>query len=94
VGGSGAALAPSGYEEGVPDFKNPCRSHEWQWPLGEIVTSLLDAGLTIAALKEYPYSNGAKLFQGMRETPGLRMVPPEGIPELPLMFGIAAHNPG
>jgi SAM-dependent methyltransferase len=94
VGGSGAALAPSGYEEGVRDFKNPCRSHEWQWPLGEIVTALLDAGLTIAALREYPYSNGAKLFEGMRETPGLRMVPPEGIPTLPLMFGIVAHKPG
>jgi SAM-dependent methyltransferase len=90
---AGEALTPSGYLEGVRDFKNPHRSHEFQWGIGEIATAFLEAGLTITALREYPYSNGAKLFDGMRETPGRRMVPPEGVPNLPLMFGIAAWRP-
>jgi SAM-dependent methyltransferase len=92
VADSGDALTPSGYIEGVGDFKNSCRCHEFQWTLGEIVTALLDAGMTISALREYPYSNAAKLCQGMRETPGRRMIPPEGIPSLPLMFGIVAQK--
>lgn len=85
---AGEALTPSRYVEGVRDFKNPHRSHEVQWGIGEIVTAFLEAGLPITALREYPYSNGAKLFDGMRqdgmrETPGRRMVPPEGVPNLP-----------
>ena len=92
VAASGEALAPSGYVEGVQDFQNPNRVHEFQWTVAEIVTALLDAGLTITALREYPYSNGAKLCQGIRETPGGRMIPPQGMPSLPLMVGIVAQK--
>jgi SAM-dependent methyltransferase len=92
VAASGGALAPSGYAEGVQDFKNPYRVHEFQWGIGEIVTALLKAGLTLTALNEYPYSNGAKTFERMRETPGRRMVPPEEVPNLPLMYGLAAQK--
>jgi SAM-dependent methyltransferase len=90
---SDGALAPSGYVEGVKDFVNPHRDHEFPWGLGEVATSLLDAGLVITALREYPYSNGAKLFERMRETPGKRMVPPEDVPALPLMYGLVALKP-
>jgi SAM-dependent methyltransferase len=93
VAEAGQALTPSGYLEGVPSFKNPFRSHEFQWGIGEIVIALLEAGLILTALREYPYSNGAKLFQGMRERPGHRMVPPENLPSLPLMYGIKAIKP-
>lgn len=92
VAQAGAALAPSGYLEGVQGFKNPHRGHEWQWGIGEVVTALLEAGLTLTALQEYPYSNGDKQFEGMRETPGRRMIPPEGVPNLPLMYGVAARK--
>jgi len=92
VAASGEVLAPSGYLDGVQGFRNPRRCHEFQWTIGEIVTALLDAGLIISALKEYPYSNGAKLCQRMRETPGKRLLPPEGMPSLPLMFGIVARK--
>lgn len=91
---SGAALAPSGYLDGVVGFRNPFRSHEFLWGIGEIVTALLDAGLILTALREFPFANGAKLFAGMRETPGGRMVPPENVPNLPLMFGVSARKPG
>jgi SAM-dependent methyltransferase len=89
---SGEALAPSGYVEGVQDFVNPHPGHEFQWGIGEVATALLEAGLVITALREYPYANGAKLFERMRETPGKRMVPPAEVPSLPLMYGVAARK--
>jgi SAM-dependent methyltransferase len=89
---SGGALAPSGYVEGIEAFVNPHRGHEFQWGIGEIAAALLEAGLVITALREYPYANGAKLFDRMRELPGRRMVPPEEVPNLPLMYGIAARK--
>jgi len=87
---SDGALSPSGYLAGVRDFVNPHRGHEFRWGLGEVVSALLDAGLSITALREYPYANGAKLFERMRERPGKRMIPPEDVPSLPLMFGLTA----
>jgi len=92
VGMSGDALTPSGYSEGVKDWVNPHRGHEFQWGLGEVATALTGAGLAITTLREYPYSNGAKLFDRMRETPGRRMVPPDAVPNLPLMFGMVANK--
>jgi len=87
---SDGALAPSGYLEGVKDFVNPHRGHEFQWGIGEVATGLLDAGLVITALREFPYANGGKLFDRMRELPGKRMVPAEDVPNLPLMYGLVA----
>ncbi len=92
VGLSGAALAPSGYNDSIQDWTNPHPGHEFRWTLAEIATALTDAGLAITTLREYPYSNGAKLFDRMQETPGRRMVPPDDVPNLPLMFGIVATN--
>ena len=34
----------------------------------------------------------AKLFDRMREQPGKRMVPPEEVPNLPLMYGLAVDD--
>jgi SAM-dependent methyltransferase len=89
---SGEALAPSGYLEGVQNFVNPHRGHEFQWSVGEVVSALIDAGLALTALREYPYMNGGKLLAGMRETPDHRMFPPEGMPSLPLMYGLSAEK--
>jgi SAM-dependent methyltransferase len=94
VANSGAALAPSGYLEGVQGFRNPHCSHEWRWTIGDILTAVLDAGLELTAFREYPYCNGDKFFPDMREIAGRRMIPPDGIPSLPLMFGLAAQKPG
>lgn len=60
--------------------------------IGEVVNALVSAGLTIDRLTEYPYSNGWKGFDGMRELDGRRMVPPGHMPSLPLMYAIAAHR--
>jgi SAM-dependent methyltransferase len=92
VADSGEALAPSGYERGVVDFVNPHPVHEFQWGIAEVVTALLNAGLSLTAMREYPFSNGAKLMEGMQELPGHRMTPPEHIPSLPLMYGLVAEK--
>jgi SAM-dependent methyltransferase len=90
VAGSGESLAPSGYLEGIANFVNPHPSIEFQWGIGDLITALIKAGLAISSFKEYPYSNGAKLFTGMREGEGGRMYPPAELPSLPLMYSLAA----
>ncbi len=81
------------YREGVVDFHNPHRAHEFAWGLGDVVGALLDAGLVLEALREWPYSNGCSFYEGMRPLPGRRWAPPEGVPEIPLMYGVAARKP-
>lgn len=87
-------LAPSGYRRGEAGFTNPHAAWEFAWGVGEVVQSLLDAGLSLERLEEYPYSNGCRFFEGMRSAPGRRLRMPEGFPDLPLMFGLVARRPG
>ncbi|MBU0641439.1 MAG: class I SAM-dependent methyltransferase [Planctomycetes bacterium] len=93
VAAAGSALAPSGYQEGVRDFENPHPAYEFQWHLGALFGSLLNAGLRIERFREYPYANGAMLFENMRTALGRRMYPPDGVPSVPLMFGLVASKP-
>lgn len=93
VANSDEALTPWGYEKGIENFRNPYRTHEFTWGIGEVVTAVLEAGLILEVLKEYPYTNGCKIFERMRETSGRRLVPPEDVPNLPLMYAIAARKP-
>jgi hypothetical protein len=92
VGRSGAALAPSGFEEGMRDFANPHATYEFQWHLSAILTAVLDAGLRVDQFREYPFLNGVKLYEQMRELPGRRMYLPENMPSVPLMFGLVASK--
>ncbi len=89
---SGGGLTPAGFVEGARDFENPDPCHLFRWGLGEVVTALAGAGLRISALEEYPYANGERHFSGMRELPGRRMVPPERVPSVPLMYGLRAEK--
>jgi SAM-dependent methyltransferase len=89
---SGGGLTPAGFVEGVRDFQSPEVCYLFRWGLGEVVTALAEAGLRITALEEYPYANGERKFAGMRELPDRRMVPPDRIPTIPLMYGIRAEK--
>jgi SAM-dependent methyltransferase len=89
---SDGALAPSGYVDGVVDFRNPHPTHEFSWGIGDLITAFLDAGMSVEAFREYPYSNGCKQFNRMRELPGRRMYPPEDLPNLPLMYGLVTRK--
>ena len=90
---SAAGLAPSGYVEGVAEFSNPHRSFDFQWGVYEVAQALIDAGLRIERLREWPYANGWAPFRGMRVEPGRRFRVPEGVPDLPLMYGVCAVKP-
>jgi SAM-dependent methyltransferase len=87
------SVTGSDYVEGVVDFKNPHPAYEFSWGIADTVTAMIDAGLRIAALREYPYANGFRPYPDMRELPGRRFAMPEGMPDLPLMFGLVAHKP-
>lgn len=92
VAASGGGLTPAGHVAGTGGFENPEKAHLFRWGLGEVVTALVRAGLKITALEEYPYTNGERSFAGMRELSGRRLAPPEGVPEIPLMYGIRAER--
>ena len=89
---AGPALTPSGWEEGTTGFVNPHPGHEFQWTTAEVIQALIDAGLQLRTFREYPFMNGAKLFNDMRDVEGGRTVPPERLPSLPLMFGIVVER--
>ena len=92
VAASGGGLTPAGFVDGVRDFENPEGCHLFRWGLGEVVTALARAGLRITALEEYPYTNGERKFARMRELRDNRMLPPENVPKVPLMYGIRAER--
>lgn len=92
VAESEGGLTPAGFADGARGFENPEPCHLFRWGLGEVVTALAGVGLRVLVVKEYPYSNGERHFSGMRELPGRRMVSPEGVPAVPLMYGISAEK--
>jgi SAM-dependent methyltransferase len=87
VADSGETLAPSGYAEGVKEFRNPHRCHEFCWGTAQVVQALIDAGFGIERIVEYPFANGCRQGEGMRRLPGNRYAVPEGLPQIPLMIG-------
>lgn len=92
VAESGEGLALCSLEPGVQNFINPHPSYEFMWGLGDVLTALAKAGLVLECLHEYPYSNGWRGFENMCELPGRRYAVPEGMPRLPLMFGLSARK--
>jgi SAM-dependent methyltransferase len=76
---------------GVRGFENPHPSFEFAWGLADILTALLGSGLKITSVREYPYSNSGHI-PGMRLNDAGKWVPPEGIPALPMMYGIVAER--
>ncbi|NTU85516.1 MAG: class I SAM-dependent methyltransferase [Chloroflexales bacterium] len=94
VGAAGGGLSPGGFAEGAGDFVNPHPCHLFRWGLGEVVSALAAAGLTLTALREYPYVNGERPFARMRAGEGRRWHPPDDVPPIPLMYGLAAELQG
>jgi SAM-dependent methyltransferase len=65
--------------------------HGWDHGLGEIVSALIDAGLRIESLREYPFVDWPIDF--LVETPdGSFRMPPSVDGELPLFFSILASK--
>ena len=89
VAQSGAALTPSGWLEGERAFLNPHLAHGYQHTVAEIAQSVIDAGLSLTTIREYPYSNGFRVNEGFVDIGGRRYAPPAPI-SLPVMLGIVA----
>lgn len=93
VGASGPTLTPSGWLAGATEFRNPEPCHEFPWTVADALGAVLRAGLALEQVREYPYTNGCKIFDAMRPLPGRRFALPEGAPGMPLMFGFVARKP-
>ena len=67
--------------------------HGWDHGLGEIVTALIEAGLTIESLVEHPFLDWKVGFL-VEDAEGKWRLPPDAGGELPLMFSLLATKPG
>jgi SAM-dependent methyltransferase len=74
-------------------WKNPHPTVEFAWGIADVVQPLIDSGLALEKLVEWPYSNGWRPFPDMRPLEGGRWGMPEGMPEMPFMFGVVARKP-
>ena len=80
------------YADVSADVKSE-KEYSWQHGLGEIVTALIDAGLTIELLREYPFSAWDMGFTV--EGPDDTWVKPDSVEgELPLFYSLRARKPG
>jgi len=75
----------------------PALSHsrqvEFQHRLGEIVTSLVQAGLRIEFLHEYDFESFGRFGSLLRREDGTYRFPP-GQPRVPMMYSLRASAPG
>lgn len=92
VGASSGGLTPSGPAENAAPFVNPNPCYEFQRGTGEILGAVLKAGLCLKDYREYFHTNGWKPYHEMRELPGRRWTVGEGMPKIPLMYGVVAEK--
>ncbi|MBS0640466.1 MAG: class I SAM-dependent methyltransferase, partial [Proteobacteria bacterium] len=85
-------------EESAEDYADPAatlrntRTHQWLHPLGDIVTALLEAGLTLARLQEHDAVPWLLFNCLQRSADTLYRWPDQ--PWLPLSFSLRAVKPG
>ncbi len=91
VAAAGEVLTPSGWEEGTKEFQNPHSDVSFQWGLGEIVNALVEPGLSIERLVEYPFTKWKALEKQAPGPDGNFYLPAE-IPQVPLMFGLSMRR--
>ncbi|MFD6856087.1 class I SAM-dependent methyltransferase [Rhodococcus sp. NPDC060090] len=65
-------------------------NHEWRHDLSEVVGSLLDAGLTIETLAEFPHMDWPAFAELIPCDQGWTL--PEGSPRIPLTFAVVARR--
>ncbi|MCY3834222.1 MAG: class I SAM-dependent methyltransferase [Chloroflexi bacterium] len=90
---TGAAAEIDKLLPGLQDFHNPHPGVEYIWGIAEIVTALLEAGLSLSHLTEYNYCNGFKPMSDMVELSARRFAMPAHLPQnIPLMFSLMAEK--
>lgn len=90
VAASGDGLTPGEYYAGIVDFKNPHPCYEYIWGVSDVITAMLSAGLRLVQFEEYLHSNGCKFMTAMRDAGDRRWIQPEGMPVMPMMYGVVA----
>jgi SAM-dependent methyltransferase len=80
------------YADPSADVKT-AKEYSWNHGLGEIVTALVDAGLTIELLREYPFSEWDMGFT-VEGQDGTWVTPDTVEGELPLFYSLRARKPG
>lgn len=94
VGRSGEPLAPMGFVAPEQPFENPHPAHAFAWTIADTLMALVDAGLVLERLDEWPYANACRFFEDQRLDPETRRwYGGEGIPSLPGMIGLRARKP-
>lgn len=83
------------YADETADVGADQHEHGWDHGLGEIVTALIEAGLTLEWLRESPELDwGAAFLVETSPGSGRFRLPPDTAGELPLMFSLLARKPG
>ena len=82
------------YADPAADLGAEYKEHGWDHGLGEIVSALIDAGLRLERLEEYPFLDWSADFLVESEPGSGQWLLPEGPGELPLMFALLASKPG
>ena len=93
VASSGDNLIAGEGSQGVEDFQNPHPTFEFLWGVGDVVMALVNAGLSVERLTEYPYINGwTAWFDDLEDIGGRRMMRADGKPRGPMMLGVVARK--
>jgi len=90
VAESGAGLGAVATGETV---ENTVPATSYQHGLGQVAQALVDAGLRLEVLREYPHANGCRLLPALVQGEGRRWVWPGGTARVPLMFGLRVRQP-
>jgi predicted PhzF superfamily epimerase YddE/YHI9/SAM-dependent methyltransferase len=94
VGRSGEPLAPMGFVAPESEFVNPHPAHGFAWTIADVVGVLIDAGLILERLCEWPWSNACRFFDDQVLDPVTRRWHAgEGMPAFPGMFGLRVRKP-
>ena len=88
---------PAGPDYADPNAMHEHGAHEWQHSLSDIVSALLEAGLVLEHLHEFPYCSwevvaGTHRIESFSDGHGYYGLPASE-PQLPLMFSIKARKP-
>jgi SAM-dependent methyltransferase len=67
-------------------------TYEWNHPLGEVVSAVVAAGLTVELLHEYDYTMFPR-WPFLEKTGFDTYRQPEGMPKIPLMYSLRARKP-
>lgn len=77
----------------IPEVPSRHTTYEWAHPISEIITSLVEAGLHIQKMEEYPYTTQGGFSECLTEGQDGLWRYPESEFGVPLTFSITAGKP-